>query len=219
MKYLGPEQRGSAGDQTASRNTAGQYYRARVGRGGVPLVPITDAADAWNALTDAQRNAWADWAIGVPKTDSLGQSYVLSGRQAFISAYLIATRWSLTPLTDPGTYSVPLFKSVTLVGDIYVVVALPGPTGTYYGEHLCCADFGEFFTGPKASAPGVMRPPGRGQYKRIYVIIGPSMGAGISFPAVGSGTTGQRVWGWVRLVDAFTYRVTPWVLMPPWPVP
>lgn len=92
MKYLGPTQSGSADGTTASRNRFGQYMRRRA----VPVQPRTTAqlnqrarlttnAAAWRALTDAQRAGWTSLGLLITRTDSLGQTYDLTGFGAYCS--------------------------------------------------------------------------------------------------------------------------------------
>jgi len=83
---------GSVSGTTFSRNRGGAYMRSRV----IPSNPNTAyqvniradlatlAAD-WQTLTQAQRDAWAEWARQNPRTNSIGQSTTLSGEQAYIS--------------------------------------------------------------------------------------------------------------------------------------
>lgn len=90
MKYLGVPQSGSSGATTASRNRNGQYYRNRA----TPVNPSSTAqaavrarmsanAASWRALTDLQRAGWADLGLSMVRTDALGQSYSLTGFQAY----------------------------------------------------------------------------------------------------------------------------------------
>lgn len=58
-----------------------------------------DASGAFRALTSAQIAAWAAYGAQLIRTDSLGQSYSLTGLQAFTSAYRIATTLGVTTLT------------------------------------------------------------------------------------------------------------------------
>ena len=92
MKFLGPPQSGSFRGDTSSRNRNGQYYRNRA----TPVQPRTpdqlnvratmaNNAAAWRALTDAQRAGWASLGSSMIRTDSLGQTYNLTGFQAYCS--------------------------------------------------------------------------------------------------------------------------------------
>lgn len=92
MKHLNVPQSGSQADTTASRNRYGQYYRTRA----TPVNPNTTAqgaargrlsaaAAAWRALTDAQRLGWDTLGSQMQRTDALGQTYTLSGFQAYVS--------------------------------------------------------------------------------------------------------------------------------------
>lgn len=90
MKILDIPQSGSVAGVTSSRNRFGQYRRTRA----IPVNPNTtfqsqqrdrlgDMAMAWRGLTDAQRAGWASLGGQIVRTDSLGQTYTLTGLQAY----------------------------------------------------------------------------------------------------------------------------------------
>lgn len=92
MKFLGNPSSGSVAGQTFSHNSYGQYVRTRA----IPTNPATTAqgvvrarlalyAAGWRALTDNQRAAWRDLGLSMTRTDSLGQTYSLTGEQAYVS--------------------------------------------------------------------------------------------------------------------------------------
>jgi len=91
MKILDVPQSGSLAGQTSSRNRFGQYRRTRA----IPVNPNTPAqSDArgwlstlsqqWRALTAMIQDSWNAYGDTVTRTDSLGQTYTLTGQQAFI---------------------------------------------------------------------------------------------------------------------------------------
>jgi len=90
MKILDVPQSGSLAGVTSSRNRFGQYRRTRA----TPVNPNSNAqgtvrnrlaaqAIAWRALTDEQRAGWESLGSQLTRTDSLGQSYTLTGFQAY----------------------------------------------------------------------------------------------------------------------------------------
>lgn len=92
MKILDVPQSGSAGGITSSRNQFGQYRRTRA----IPVNPRSSAqeqvrsrmsanASSWRTLTGDQRAGWTDLGVSMVRNDSLGQSYKLTGFQAFCS--------------------------------------------------------------------------------------------------------------------------------------
>lgn len=92
MKILDVPQSGSVAGVTSSRNRFGQYRRTRA----TPVNPnstfqgtvrnrLADNSAAWRALTDAQRAGWESLGAMISRTDSLGQSYTLTGFQAYCS--------------------------------------------------------------------------------------------------------------------------------------
>lgn len=83
---------GSIGGSTASHNKGGPYFRTRA----IPTNPSTAAqlnqrarlattSQNWRDLTNAQREAWNEWGRQNPRTDSLGQSFLLSGHQGYVA--------------------------------------------------------------------------------------------------------------------------------------
>src|SRR5213594_7639 len=92
MKILDVPQSGSVAGVTSSRNRFGQYRRTRA----TPVNPnstfqgavrarFSVNSAAWRALTAAQRAGWADLGTSMTRTDSLGQTYALTGFQAYCS--------------------------------------------------------------------------------------------------------------------------------------
>lgn len=90
MKYLNQPSSGSYAGLTASRNRYGQYMRTRAS----PVNPNTtfqatvrarfaQLAQDYRAITASQRLGWADLGNQIVRTDSLGQSYTLTGAQAY----------------------------------------------------------------------------------------------------------------------------------------
>lgn len=92
MKMLDIPQSGSVAGVTSSRNRFGQYRRTRA----TPVNPNSSAqgavrarlsanAAAWRDLTDLQRAGWESLGAMMVRTDALGQSYSLTGFQAYCS--------------------------------------------------------------------------------------------------------------------------------------
>lgn len=92
MKFLDYPKSGSVAGQTFSRNRFGQYVRTRA----TPVNPnstfqatvrsrLATNAAAWRALTDVQRAGWTSLGLQMVRTDSLGQTYNLTGFGAYCS--------------------------------------------------------------------------------------------------------------------------------------
>lgn len=92
MKILDVPQSGSIAGTTSSRNRFGQYRRTRA----IPVNPnssyqgavrarLSVSAAAWRLLTAAQRAGWNDLANGVTRSNSLGQSYNMTGFMCYCS--------------------------------------------------------------------------------------------------------------------------------------
>ena len=83
---------GKLGGMVASRNRGGQYFRRKA----VPVNPdsslqverrsaFASLISMWNnELTTPQREDWTVWAANTPRLDSLGQTHVLTGQNAFV---------------------------------------------------------------------------------------------------------------------------------------
>lgn len=85
---------GKLGGMVASRNRGGQYFRRKA----VPVNPDSNRQTAvrsnfatlislWNnSLSDADRASWTQWAANTPRIDSLGQTHILTGQNAFLGS-------------------------------------------------------------------------------------------------------------------------------------
>lgn len=92
MKILDVPRSGSYQGITSSRNRFGQYVRTRAipvnpasGFQGTVRARLSANSAAWRALTDAQRAGWDTLGLSMARSDSLGQSYTLTGFQAYCS--------------------------------------------------------------------------------------------------------------------------------------
>lgn len=114
MKILDVPQSGSVAGVTSSRNRFGQYRRTRA----QPVNPSTSFqtavrarmqtnADAWKALTATQRVGWNDFGLNFARSDSLGQTYNLTGFQAYCSVNNNKLAAGDVVLSDPPVYAPP----------------------------------------------------------------------------------------------------------------
>ncbi len=120
------EIRGSVGGTVFSRNRYSAYTRVRT----VPVVSTTSfaitaksrmtaATQAWQSLTQAQRNAWLSFSLSNPKSNSLGQQVALTGHAAYVGLYVRALVGGATPLTEPPVTTAPLgLTAISLECDI-----------------------------------------------------------------------------------------------------
>lgn len=118
MKYLSPllsDARASIGGATASKNRAGNYFRARI----APTQPRTPnqqfvrstlatLAAAWRGLTADQIAGWNALASTITKKDTLGNSYKPTGEQLFVGNNAALTNTGESTITNPPT-SAPSF--------------------------------------------------------------------------------------------------------------
>lgn len=137
MKILDVPQSGSVAGVTSSRNRFGQYRRTRA----IPVNPASSyqgtqrarlaaASAAWRSLTAAQRAGWNDLAAGVTRTNSLGQSYNMTGHMCFVSCYNDCAAAGVSVLSDApavATPSTPLTATITLTAAAFSIAFTPTP--------------------------------------------------------------------------------------------
>jgi len=155
---------GKVGGNVLSRNRYGAYVRTWV----KPVLSTTTyalaakarlsaATQAYQGLTQAQKNAWAAWAQGNPVQGSLGMPQVLTGHAAYVGLHCRALLAAETPLADPPITTGPeALTTLTMTGDIgagaFGLVYTPTPlqateelwirscvvssTGIFYVENL-----------------------------------------------------------------------------------
>src|SRR5437016_5052210 len=115
MKILDVPRSGSYAGLTSSRNRNGQYVRTRA----TPVNPRSTAqvstrtrqtvnAAAWRGLTAGQRAGWSDLGLSMTRTDALGQSYNLTGFQAYCSVNNILAAAGSTLIADAPVLSTPV---------------------------------------------------------------------------------------------------------------
>lgn len=137
MKFLAEPRSGSYQGVTSSRNRFGQYVRTRA----TPVNPnstfqstvrarLSNNAAAWRGLTDVQREGWISLGASITRTDSLGQTYNLTGFDAYCLVNnnnaaagnsLVATA---PAILDPGTL---LTATVTLTNAAFSIAYTTTP--------------------------------------------------------------------------------------------
>ena len=174
MKILDVPSSGSYQGLVHSHNRFGQYVRSR----SCPVQPRTSyqtavrtrqatSAAAWRALTSSQRIGWADLGAQIIRTDALGQTYTLTGLQAFASLNNNLAAAGDVRITDPPSLIEPdsiLTLTPTITPSAFSVAFTPTPLGT--GERIY------LFASPQRSA-------GRG-FEHDYRLILVSTAAGTS---------------------------------------
>jgi hypothetical protein len=104
----------SAGSTTASHNRNGAYFRTRA----IPVNPNTPLqsdrrasfagfAQLWRGLTDAQRASWTALGTLMVRSSSLGESYALTGLQAYESVNKTLDIIGQAALTTAPAYTQP----------------------------------------------------------------------------------------------------------------
>lgn len=114
MKILTDPRSGSYQGITSSRNRFGQYVRTRA----IPVQPRTTfqlnvraqlaaSSAAWRTLTYPEAGAWASLGLLMTRTDSLGQSYTLTGSQAHVSLNQTLTQYGQSTTTTAPAITTP----------------------------------------------------------------------------------------------------------------
>lgn len=144
MKILDVPQSGSLAGQTSSRNRYGQYRRTRAipvnpasTEQGVVRARLSLASAAWRSLTDEQRAGWTSLGMLMTRTDSLGQSYSLTGLQAYIAVNSNNAAAGNAQVDTAPVYVTPeAIATITLTfsTSAFTVAYTPTPLGT--GERL-----------------------------------------------------------------------------------
>lgn len=141
MKILTDPRSGSYQGLTSSRNRYGQYVRTRA----TPVNPASAAqtavrarfstnASAWRNLTAIQQEGWIALGELMVRNDSLGQSYNLTGFQAYLSVNdnLAAAGDALVsaaPAYDPPANSLAITPTLTTAAFSIAWLATPLPAG------------------------------------------------------------------------------------------
>jgi hypothetical protein len=154
MKILDVPQSGSLAGVTSSRNRFGQYRRSRA----TPVNPNTTLqgavrarlavnAAAWRALTSAQRAGWTTLGSNMSRTDSLGQTYTLTGFQAYVCVnnnMLAAGNAVVSDAPAVVTPSAIATATITLTAAAFSIAYTPTPLSA--GERMFT------YTSPQRSA-------------------------------------------------------------------
>jgi hypothetical protein len=122
MKYISPilsDARNTLGGSVASKNRAGNYFRARV----APVQPrsvaqqqvralLATLAGQWKALTAAQIAGWNTLASGITLSDSLGNSYSPTGENLYVGNNVNLQQTGQTLISNPPAQR-PDFADIT----------------------------------------------------------------------------------------------------------
>jgi len=136
---MASDARGSLGGTTFSRNRFGAYVRQRV----VPVNPATPPQEnvriAMNqlqnrfraTLTQAQKDAWKNYANETPTLNKLGDSILLTAINMYLRANIVYVLAGKSPIDDaPATPGIAAIPDLTFTGTSAggIVLAEPSPT-------------------------------------------------------------------------------------------
>lgn len=143
VKFLAEPRSGSYQGITSSRNRFGQYVRTRAtpvnpnsGFQGTVRARLAGNAAAWRALTSVQRDGWTALAAMMSRTDSLGQTYTLTGFQAYCSVNNNLEAAGQATVSAAPAYSTPVAlatATITLTAASFSIAytVTPLPANTY----------------------------------------------------------------------------------------
>ena len=121
MKIIDIPQSGSIGNETSSRNSSGQYRRARAKPTNPDTIAqsaarsrFTSMSAAWRGLTQAQMVAWAAFAQSFTINNSLGTAIHLTGAQCYIKVNTTNLLNGDAVVNTPP--ALPSFQPITVTG-------------------------------------------------------------------------------------------------------
>ena len=178
MKYVpGPEFgqfSGSQGNTVASHNKFGSYLRNRV----IPADPatakqlairaqISGFSEEWRLLTQVQRDGWLTLGDQMSRLDTQGQSYTLTGLQAFTSINMNRDLLLLARIDDAPLFDVPS----TIYTQTVTAVAI-GPT-LEISSSVVLGAAENFIIAASAGVSAGINFLARGGYKHMLRIVTP----------------------------------------------
>lgn len=153
MKILDIPRSGSYQGVTSSRNRFGQYVRARATPvnpastfQGVVRARMSINAAGWRTLTATQREGWISLGNSMTRTDSLGQSYNLTGFAAYCSVNNVRLADGLTVVAAAPALSTPV-NIATLV----ITLTAAAFSLAYTVTPLAAATYLNVFVSPQRS--------------------------------------------------------------------
>jgi hypothetical protein len=140
MKMLDVPQSGSIAGVTSSRNRYGQYKRTRaipVNRNttfqGAVRTRFASLTESYRSLSALLKAGWASLGDSITRTDSLGQTYTLTGQQAYmeINCLNLAAGNAIVTAAPAVTSPVALLTAtITLSATVFSVAYTATPLGT-----------------------------------------------------------------------------------------
>lgn len=206
---------GSVGGCTFSRNHFGQYIRRRA----VPVNPgstqqnIMTAAlgtlvARWKTLSQAVRDAWTNYALNTPRTDSLGNTITLTGQQMYVSLNTLRLQTPTTVIdAAPVVFGAAILTPPVITSLIFSTGIL---TYTFTNTDTWATAVGGFLLVyiSRAQSPTTMF------FKGPYRLTGNTPGAGTPPTSPGTETSvftiqvGQRAHVQFRAINA-TGQISP----------
>jgi hypothetical protein len=81
---------------------------------------MSDSAQAWRLLTDAQRAAWTAYGASHPRIDSLGQSITLTGFMSFVgvNSFLLNTTGGVAVELPPADDEIGALSAIAFTSEV-----------------------------------------------------------------------------------------------------
>lgn len=161
--------RGSVNGTVYSRGIGGLYMKNRVSpinpqstRQSAVRAQLSSLAASWRSLTDAQRDTWKAQVENYPATNRLGETYIPSGYQLYmtINSTLNAAEESLltTPLA-PASFGESVLDSltITLTAGVFTEMNVAMTTPIVTGEKLIFELTGSLSQGISSPSAGLFK--------------------------------------------------------------
>lgn len=194
---------GTLGNIVASTNLGGQYFRAKgtttnpsTARQLAVRAALSTNAAAWQALTDAQRESWAEYALNHPYTNTLGQERFHTAQQVYTGINSRLRDAGIAVLTTAPAAAVPAaLASVSgaVVGGALTMTLTFTTTPLAAGTRLQIR-----YTGPASAG----KDPNVNQ-ARVLGYSAAAAATGITIPLRSVFATGQATNLYVYVMDAF----------------
>lgn len=172
-------------------------------------VGFADWSQGWRALTNAQRDAWTVLGAQMERTDSLGQTYTLTGLQAYVSAnqnllIISAAEVSNAPLLNEPPAPPVITPTVdTDPADVFTVAYTVGASADYLIVEA---------SAPVSAGRSFMPRSGYKFIASVEADTASPLDILSAYEAIyGEFPQGSRIFVRAKVIDSVTGQASPWV--------
>lgn len=222
---LASEARGKVGGVIFNRNRGGLYVKTFAGVTNPNTMmqvdrrtAMTNRSNAWKDLGATDKAAWIEYAAQTPLTNSLGQTYFMSGQQAYLRSALFADVVGIALAAAPGfggEAQVPSLDGTSLQ-QTAPGLNLNDIPATWLGRDTAASARLAFGISPVIS-PGITYY--KGPFRHLFTLAGNTaiVGGTVSLDTTTEYPTGGRVFLTIRQIDV-EFRVSPLVTYGPFEI-